>query len=625
MPALLSSAISRRAAVLLHDLLMAALAWLFAIWVRYDFTLGPDHLRLLQFVPWVVAAQGVMLWWTGAYRGVWRFASVADLWSIMRGALLGVLAIALGLFLFNRLEGIPRSMLLLYPVFLVMQLGASRQMYRLWKDHRFNLFDRAERKRVLLLGAGRAGEGLARDMLHGAEYLPTGFLDDNPELKGAKIHGIPLLGALNDLPDVVRRRRVDVIVIAMPSATNAEMQRAVSLCEQTAVPFRTLPRLRDLVSGVSPLQALKEVALEDLLNRETVSLNWQAISNGLTGKTVLITGGGGSIGAELCRQVARMGVSALLIYERSEFNLYSIEMELREKFPNLNLQACLGDVCDASAVRHLLQQHRPEIVFHAAAYKHVPMLENQVREAVRNNVLGTRTLVEEAEHHGCATFVLISTDKAVNPTNVMGASKRIAEIFGQALGRRSSMRLITVRFGNVLGSAGSVVPLFQKQIAAGGPVTVTHPDITRFFMTIPEACQLIMQASVIGKGGEIYVLDMGKPVSIAYLAEQMIRLSDKIPGRDIKIVYTGLRPGEKLYEELFHEQEKLTPTSHPKILLAQCRDYDWQALNEHLAELESACDGYDEPRLRTLIKRMVPELAEAPHEGASNVVTFART
>jgi FlaA1/EpsC-like NDP-sugar epimerase len=617
--------VTRRAAVILHDLIMAALAWMLAVWARHDFSLMLNQSGLLQLAPWIVAAQGVILWWTGTYRGLWRFASVADLWNIMRSALLGVLAIALGLFLFNRLEGVPRGVLLLYPVFLVMLLGAPRQMYRLWKDHRVTLFDRAERKRVLLLGAGRGGEALVRDMLHSAEYLPVGFLDDNPELKGAKIHGVPLLGTLEELPHVVRRKDVDVIVIAMPSATNAQMQRAVSLCEQTAVPFRALPRLRDLVSGQSALQALKEVALEDLLNRETVSLDWQAIRNGLTGKTVLITGGGGSIGSELCRQVARLGVSALLIYERSEFNLYGIEMELREKFPNLTLQACLGDVCDASAVRHLLQRHRPEVIFHAAAYKHVPMLEHQVREAVRNNVFGTKTLIEEAERCGCATFVLISTDKAVNPTNVMGASKRIAEIFAQALGRRSTMRLITVRFGNVLGSAGSVVPLFQKQIAAGGPVTVTHPEITRFFMTTPEACQLIMQASVIGKGGEIYVLDMGKPVSIAYLAQQMIRLSGKIPGKDVKIVYTGLRPGEKLYEELFHEQEKLTPTSHPKILFAQCRDYDWQSLYEHLEELGAACDDYDEPRLRMLVKRMVPELDEAPDGRPSNIVPLART
>ncbi|MFP5344971.1 MAG: SDR family NAD(P)-dependent oxidoreductase, partial [Gammaproteobacteria bacterium] len=491
MPGLASNVISRRAAVLLHDLFMAGLAWVLAVWVRHDFSLTLNQPGLLQLTPWIIAAQGLILWWTGAYRGLWRFASVADLWNIMRGALFGVLTIALGLFLFNRLEGIPRSILLLYPVFLVMLLGAPRQMYRLWKDHRFNLLDRAERKRVLLLGAGRSGESLARDMLHGEEYLPVGFLDDNQELKGAKIHGVPLLGPLDDLPDVVRRKGVDVIVIAMPSATNAQMQRAVSLCEQTTLPFRTLPRLRDLVSGQSALQALKEVALEDLLNRETVSLDWQAISNGLTGKTVLITGGGGSIGAELCRQVARLGVSALLIYERSEFNLYSIEMELREKFPNLNLQACLGDVCDANAVQHLLQQQRPEVIFHAAAYKHVPMLEHQVREAVRNNVLGTRTLVEAAERHGCATFVLISTDKAVNPANVMGASKRIAEILGQAMGARSSMRLITVRFGNVLGSAGSVATVFQHQIEKGGPVTITDFEVERYFMTIPEAVKLV--------------------------------------------------------------------------------------------------------------------------------------
>ncbi len=624
MPGLLSAIVTRRAAVVLHDLFMVVFAWALAALVRYDFALGFDQLGLLQLLPWVAAVQGLILWWAGVYRGVWRFASVADLGNILRGAVFGMLAIALGLFLLNRLEGVPRGVLVLYPVFLVLLLSAPRLAYRLWKDRRFTLLDARERKRVLLLGAGRAGEGLVRDMLHGKEYLPVGFLDDSHALQGAKIHGIPVLGALDDLPGAVQRQGVDLIVIAMPSASNAEMQRVVSLCEQTTAPFRTLPRLRDLVYGESSLQALKEVVLEDLLNRETVALDWQAISAGLTGKTVLITGGGGSIGAELCRQVARLGVSALLIYERSEFNLYSIEMELRAKFPNLNLHACLGDVCDAAAVEHLLSEYRPEIIFHAAAYKHVPMLESQVREAVRNNVLGTMTLAEAAQHRGCTTFVMISTDKAVNPTNIMGASKRIAEIFCQGLGRRSAMRLVTVRFGNVLGSAGSVVPLFQKQIAAGGPVTVTHPNISRFFMTIPEACQLIMQASVIGKGGEIYVLDMGKQVSIAYLAQQMIRLSGKIPGQDIKIVYTGLRPGEKLYEELFHAQEKLVPTAHQKILLAQCREHEWPSLNDHLAELGLACDKYDEPRLRALIKRIVPELNETANAPLSNVVQLAR-
>jgi FlaA1/EpsC-like NDP-sugar epimerase len=377
------------------------------------------------------------------------------------------------------------------------------------------------------------------------------------------------------------------------------------------VPFRTLPKLHDLVTGEVNISELREVQIDDLLGREAVSLDWQGITEGLEGKTILITGGGGSIGSELCRQIAKLKPARLVIFERSEFNLYSIELELRRDYPDLDLQAQLGDICDEVAVAHVFARHHPQYVFHAAAYKHVPMLQKQARESVRNNVLGTRTLALAADNNGCDVFVMISTDKAVNPTNYMGASKRIAEIFCQGLNERSATSFITVRFGNVLGSAGSVVPLFRKQIASGGPVTVTHPDVTRYFMTTSEACQLILQASVMGRGGEIYVLDMGEPVKIYYLAEQMIRLSGKKPGEDIEIVCTGLRPGEKLYEELFHPEEQLTDTVHNKILLANSRRINWDFLLAKFAELESASKDYDETHLSKLIMDLVPEHEQA--------------
>lgn len=616
--------LGRRAAVILHDLLMAALAWGIATLLRADFSNTQIWQTMLAALPWVVVAQGLVLWWVGVYRGMWRFASVPDLWNIIRGAVLGTLAVGLALFMVSRLEGVPRLALLLYPFILVLLLSSPRLLYRVWRDHSFTFAVTGQiRKRVLVLGAGYTAEKLVRDLLRDNTYLVLGFLDDNPRFLGGKIHDQPVLGTLDDLPAIAKLKRADLLMIAVPSASSAQMQRIVGLCEQTGVDFRTLPRLQDMVAGETPLAALREVSISDLLNREPVTLNWDGITAGLRGQTVLVTGSGGSIGAELCRQIARLEVSSLVLYENSEFNLYRIENELRATFPELHLHARLGDVCDPAAVEHVFTTHRPDIVFHAAAYKHVPMLEEQVREAVRNNVIGTRTVARAASNQGCHTFVLISSDKAVNPANVMGASKRVAEIVCQKLSQQSTTRFITVRFGNVLASTGSVVPLFQSQIAAGGPVTVTHPEITRYFMTIPEACQLIMQAAVMGEGGEIFVLNMGSPVRITYLAEQMIRLSGKVPGKDIEIIYTGLRPGEKLYEELFHAEENLVATSHGKILLAQQRNSDVREVTEVLDKMERACANFDETELRQLIQCLVPEFDETPPQKSSNVIEFS--
>jgi FlaA1/EpsC-like NDP-sugar epimerase len=385
------------------------------------------------------------------------------------------------------------------------------------------------------------------------------------------------------------------------------MRRLVGLCERTGVPFRTLPPMDRLMSGQVTLNQLREVSIDDLLGREPIALDWQAIASGLKGNRVLVSGAGGSIGSELCRQIARLEPSHLILLDSSEFNLYAIEMELLKSFPKLQISRYLNDVVDRAAIEKIFQRSRPEVIFHAAAYKHVPMLEDQIREAARNNILGTRVMAEVADRYGSESFVMISTDKAVNPANVMGTSKRAAEIFCQNLNQRSQTRFVTVRFGNVLGSTGSVVPLFKQQIEAGGPVTVTHREITRYFMTIPEACQLILQASVMGDGGEIFVLDMGEPVKIAYLAEQMIRLSGKLPGEDVDIVFTGLRPGEKLYEELFHEKEALQSTPHEKILLARHREFDWERLTEILDGMVIACNRYDEEEIRGQLNELVPE------------------
>ena len=618
------AAIHPRLAVVLHDLTMVWLAWIGTYAIRYS--LLPEPQPVIWFgveVVLVLSVQALVFWWTGLYKGLWRFASLPDLWNIVRGGIAGALLIAITLFLYNRLSTVPRAVLLIYPAVLVVFLGAPRLAYRFWKDSRLDLFQASAAERVLVLGAGRAGEALVRDLKRENKFRAVGFVDDNASLRGAKLHGVPVLGTLERLPEIAAEVAARMLLIAMPSATNAQMRRIVELCESTGLPFRTVPRLDDVVSGRSQFNELKEVAIEDLLGRDPVTLDWTAIRAGLTGKRVLVTGGGGSIGSELCRQVARLGAGSLTIFELSEFNLYRIEQELRAAYPDLLLDARIGNAGDAAACEKLFADVRPQVVFHAAAYKHVPLLQGQLREAVRNNALGTRTVADASDRHGVECFVLISTDKAVNPTSVMGASKRVAEIYCQNLARRSRTRFITVRFGNVVDSAGSVVPLFRDQIRAGGPVTVTHPEITRYFMTIPEACQLILQAEVLGKGGEIFALDMGEPVRIHDLAEQMIRLTGKIPGRDIQIAYTGLRPGEKLFEELFHPLENYSGTAHAKIFLAQPRSMSWDLLNAQLARATQAVADFDEDALRRCVSSLLPDFAWRDTDGGT-VVALAR-
>ncbi len=615
-----------RLAVVLHDLAMVWLSWIITNWLRYS--LEPHAPPLAWFQPEtgiVVLMQGLVLWWTGLYKGLWRFASLPDLWNIVRACLFGTLAAVIALFLYDRLTMVPRAVLVIYPAILAVMLGVPRLLYRYWKDSRFDLIQSIPKRRVLVLGAGRAGETLLRELAHENRYRPVGVLDDNASLRGGKVQGVPVLGTLERLPELAAQVAAEMLLIALPSANNAQMRRVVELCESTGIPFRTVPRLQDVVAGRMGFNELKEVAIEDLLGREPVQLDWTAIRTGLSGKRVLVTGGGGSIGSELCRQVARLGVESLTIVELSEFNLYRIEQELRQEFPELLIDATLGDCGDVVVCERVFARTRPQIVLHAAAYKHVPLLQGQVREAFRNNVLGTRCVARTADRYNVDCFVLISTDKAVNPTSVMGATKRVAEIFCQNFSGISRTRFITVRFGNVLDSAGSVVPLFREQIRNDGPVTVTHPEITRYFMTIPEACQLILQAGVLGQGGEIFALDMGEPIKISYLAEQMIRLANKIPGKDIEIVYTGLRPGEKLFEELFHEQENYQSTSHAKIFLARPRSVAWELLENQLRQAVEAVDKFDEDSLQRCLSKLLPEFATLDASNIAQILPLSRT
>ena len=615
-----------RGGAIAHDLLMIPVAWLGAFWLRFNLGSIPAEFldQALRLLPAIVVIQGSIFLYFGLYRGVWRFASLPDLVRIVQAVVVGTAVCATIAFLATRMTHVPRASFPLFAVLLVTLLSGPRLAYRWLKDRWPGA---TGLKAVLIVGAGNTGEELARSLLRDPSrgYRPIGFADDDPGKKGREVRGVRVIGHCGQIPELVRHTRADLVVIAVPSASTAQMRRIVECCERSNVPMQIVPRAQQgAASARGALDELREVAIEDLLNRKPARLDWPGMRGALADHTVLVTGGGGSIGSELCRQIAQLDPSRLVIVDVSEFNLYRIHLELGDACPNLPLSIVLADVCDTTAVERVFERYGPDVVFHAAAYKHVPMLEDQVREAVRVNVLGTHAVAYAAARHGAGRFVLVSSDKAVNPANAMGASKRLAEKVCHAVHDESpSTRFMVVRFGNVLDSAGSVVPLFRDQIARGGPVTVTDRGMERYFMTISEACQLVMASAVLGKGGEVFVLDMGEPMRIAWLAEQMIRLSGKIPGEDVAIEFIGARPGEKLSEELFHPAEPLDATSHEKILLARHRPVDYAGFAAHLLELREACDAFDEPALGRILAGLVPEYRGGPPP-VEGVVPIAR-
>ncbi|WP_411832044.1 polysaccharide biosynthesis protein [Pseudoxanthomonas mexicana] len=620
------TSLTPRMLVVAHDLVMVWLCWQILHRVRYSFVAyAPDFPLWSNEIAVVLLGQAAVFWWMGLYRGLWRFASLPDLWNIGKASLLGTVLIALGLFFYNRHESLPRTVLAFYPVLMVVMLGLPRLAYRAWKDFQVNRTHHAS-SRVVILGAGRAGEALVRELRRTGVYYPVAFLDDAPRLQGARLQGVPVLGTLDNAARVARETAAKLLVIAMPSLDAPAMQRVVAICESTGLPFRMVPRLVNVLEGHSMPGDLKEVAIEDLLGRKSVTPDWKLIRGWLGARTVLVTGAGGSIGSELCRQCARHGAQRIALLEVDELALITIQADLQRAFPDLELIPVLGNCGDPAVIGHALRLSEPDAVFHAAAYKQVPLLERHLREAVGNNVLATETVARACRDAGVATFVLISTDKAVDPANVLGATKRLAEMVCQTMDDgKAGTRYVTVRFGNVLDSAGSVVPLFREQIRKGGPVTVTDPEVTRYFMTIPESCQLILQAAAGAAHASIYTLDMGEPVPIRLLAEQMIRLAGKQPGRDIAIVYTGLRPGEKLHENLFHADEDYRPTSHSKILQAEAREIAPEFLELALQRLRGAYARYDTDELRDVLRVAVPEFAPLEQEfdgAAANIVAF---
>lgn len=595
----------------LHDLAAAALAWTCAYLLRFNFELSPQIVEEVWLtLAWVIPLQVIVFWQFGLYHGIWRYASINDLrrifWAVAFAA--GVIPL---LFWMLRLNVIlPRSVLVIYPTLLILLMGSGRLIYRLWKEQALFADIKLHGEPVLVLGAGDVAFNLAKDLARNPLWRVVGFLDDDKQKIGNVLNGIRVLGGLEALAQIAQSLGVDKAIIAMPSASHKQRKRAIDLCNAAGIKALTVPSFDDLMSGQVRLSQLREVELDDLLGRDPVQLDDAGLHQQLAGKVILVTGAGGSIGSELCRQIARFSPAKLVLYESGEFALYNVEQELGEEFPQLDAVYLAGDVRDDVRLNQVFGAHLPNVVFHAAAYKHVPLMErDNAWQAVRNNVFGTWRVASCAQRHGVEKFVLISTDKAVNPTNVMGATKRMAEIICQGLQRADGTRFVIVRFGNVLGSNGSVIPKFREQIAKGGPITVTHPEITRYFMSIPEAAQLVMQAGYMGKGGEIFVLDMGEPVKIADLAKDLIRLSGMAED-DIKIEFTGLRTGEKLYEELLADDESTLQTHHPKLRIAQARAVSREELG-HMLEWIGSDEACADESVRRQLKCWVPEYSPA--------------
>ncbi len=594
--------------VFLSDLVGVGLAWWLAYLVRFNFDVQPEFMpACLVGLGVAVIVQGGILRAFGLYRGVWVFASLPDLLRITRAVVVAAVVTPLVVVVAVRYNpGVPRLVLLLQPLLLAIYAGGTRALYRTWKE--FHLYGalRALGQPVIVLGGGDAAVSLVRELSRSAEWRVVGLLDDSSARQGREVYGCKVIGRIADLERLAQELKVRHAIIAMPGERHQVRRSVASACVRAGVKAMIVPALDDVMTGRVKFSEVRQVDVEDLLGRDPVRIDDVEVREYLRGKAVMVTGAGGSIGSELCRQIARFEPSVLVCFDVSEFGLYRLTEEFSLHFQNVQLVALAGDVKDAIRVDEVIARYRPHVIFHAAAYKHVPLMEDDnAWQAVRNNVLGTWQVARSAVAYGVSRFVLVSTDKAVNPTNVMGATKRLAERVCQALASRGKTQFEIVRFGNVLGSAGSVIPKFQEQISVGGPVTVTHPEITRFFMSIPEAAQLVLQAGSMGQGGEIFVMDMGEPVRIAELARDMIRLSGRSE-EEVRVVFTGLRPGEKLYEEVLADSEHTRATHHPKLRIARAQSVEDGWLDALLLWLrQRRAVGASE--VRGELRRWVPE------------------
>lgn len=608
--------------MILADLFFFSASLISAYLLRLDFTLTSLHSdQIKTLLPLFLSIKFGVFIGFGLYRGMWRYTSLKEIINLLYASLLSSLIITSWLVFRNRFGDYSRGIIIIDCLLTFLFTSGLRVMIRMSLAYRPNETSgnewwwprRRDGKghRVMIVGAGDAGEKILREIAdsQNLRYRVICFLDDAPGKQCRTIHGLPVFGPIDTLPEVVKTQSIQEVLIAIPSATGPQMRRIVELCEACDVTFKTLPGLGSIIDGRVTVRALRHVDYEDLLGRTAVSLDNAGIAACLKGRRILVTGCGGSIGSELCRQIIKFQPGQLILWEASEPNLYQIQMELHHELKFHNYVPILGQIQQPGLLERVFQQYQPEVVFHAAAYKHVPLLEQNPWNAVLNNIEASELLMKAAVRHGVDRFVLVSTDKAVRPTNVMGASKRTIEIILQSLGGGST-RFMAVRFGNVLGSAGSVIPLFQRQIEHGGPVTVTHPEVTRYFMSIPEAAQLILQAGSMGIGGELFILDMGTPIKIVDMARDLIRLSGKEPDRDIEIVFTGIRPGEKLYEELITQGEGIVATHHDAIRVIKPSEASARTaieLLQHLPNLRSSTDQFDAESIRKWLSTIVPE------------------
>ncbi len=605
-------------------------AFLFAFSIRFDFVIPKEYWpRIVSLLPPLLAIKLVVFWRIGLFKGWWRYVSMPDLVQIFKGNLIASLIfVGYAVFVY-RLEQIPRSVLVLDGIFCFMLMGGVRFATRAFRENYLPMINGsgAKKSRILVVGAGDAGQMIVREVRSNArlDLELVGFVDDDHLKQKGLFQGLKVLGTQVALADIVNAHKVDEIIIAIPSASGQQIRSIVERCRSVDVKFKILPGVGDLINGSVSVQQLRDVKLEDLLGRKPISLDQAQISNYLQDKRVLVTGAGGSIGSEICRQVARFQPEKLILFENAETPLFLIEKELADTYPDIHIVPIIGDIRNRSRVNVIFDEQMPQVVFHAAAYKHVPMMELNPAEAVNNNIQGTRLLADAADCFGVEKFVMVSTDKAVRPTNVMGTTKRVAELYVQSLNKTSKTNFVTTRFGNVLGSNGSVIPTFKAQIVKGGPVTVTHPDVTRFFMTIPEATQLVLQAGSMGSGGEIYLFDMGEPVRIQTLAEELIRLSGLQPHEDIEIVYTGLRPGEKLYEELLLDGEGVLSTPHNKICIAQSVTPPHDELVKRMDHLLADAKALDLAGVREKLRQLVPEYTPVENKPLAKVIPHPAT
>lgn len=600
---------AKRVLVFLLDTCLILIAFLLSFLLRFDFQIPSlENEIIFSGLVVIMIVKPLVFIASGMYRNIWRYASLQDAIEIFKVVTFSTVISAFVLIFAMNARALPRSIYVLDWFVLFSLVAASRLVWRVYRE--VHIMPKIKNgRRTLIIGAGEAGNLLLKEIGKQEEspYKIIGFIDDDDDKQGLRLNGIPVLGKIERLKALVRKHQIEEVIFAIPSADRKIMRSVVGCCEKASIKFKTLPSITGIIDGNISLQQIKDVEIEDLLGREPIVLDQAAIRGYLTDKKVMVTGAAGSIGSEICRQVARFNPSKVILFDNAETPLFYIEKELTQSFPDLRIVPVLGDVKNVDRVETIFDEFEPEVVFHAAAYKHVPMMEYNPMEAVNNNIYGTKVLADAASKYGVKNFVMISTDKAVNPTNIMGASKRAAEIYVQGLARKKKTKFTTVRFGNVLGSNGSVIPLFKEQIKNGGPVTVTDRDVIRYFMTIPEAAQLVLQAGCIGNGGDIFVLDMGEAVRIVDLAEELIRLSGLVPYQDIEIIFTGLRPGEKLFEELLIDGEGVKPTQHKKIRVLSAVEIDFNNIAQQLDGLFKAANHADLSTLMFSLKQLVPE------------------